>query len=108
MAPLVAAIRCSASIDADASTTKTIRLPIFRSRTFWRRSSRSSFNRSPARRPRSFSLGPPPLALHPPPGERAAILLHRRGRAHRGVDGEVVDLRLRLGAHVATAAVGRL
>ena len=34
IAPLVAAIRCSASIDADASTTNTIRLPIFRSRTF--------------------------------------------------------------------------
>src|SRR5216683_124633 len=57
MAPLVAAIRCSASIDADASTTKTIRLPTLRSRTFWRRSSRSSFKRSPGRRPRSFCIG---------------------------------------------------
>src|SRR5260370_1301307 len=57
MAPLVAAIRCSASIDADASTTKTIRLPTLRSRTFCRRSSRSSFSRSPGRRPRSFCIG---------------------------------------------------
>src|SRR2546421_5749271 len=36
-APLVAVIRCSASMLAEASTTKTMRLPIFRSRTFWRR-----------------------------------------------------------------------
>src|SRR5712692_5017512 len=57
IAPLVAAIRCSASIEADASTTKTIRLPTLRSRTFWRRSSRSSLSRSPGRRPRSFCIG---------------------------------------------------
>src|SRR5450759_952212 len=57
MAPLVAAIRCSASIDADASTTNTMRLPILRSRTFCRRSTRSSFSRSPARRPRFFCIG---------------------------------------------------
>ncbi len=50
-------MRCSASIEAEASTTNTIRFPIFRSRTFWRRSSRSSLNRSPARRPRSFCMG---------------------------------------------------
>jgi hypothetical protein len=52
MAPLVAAIRCSASIEAEASTTKTIRFPVFRSRTFSRRSPRSSSIRSPVARPR--------------------------------------------------------
>src|ERR1700694_1291865 len=52
MAPLGAVIRCSASIEAEASTTKTIRLPTLRSRTFWCRSCCSSRIRSPSSLPR--------------------------------------------------------
>ena len=46
-APLVACMRCSASIDALASTTKTMSVPVRRRRTFCRRSWRSRCSAGP-------------------------------------------------------------
>src|SRR5258708_13565836 len=48
------------------------------------------------------------LELQPLARQATPLLLHGRGGAHGGVDGEVVDLRLRLGAHIPSSPLVRL